>query len=293
MKRYLIIGDNSTVADEPERIRAFRDFLTETLGTDTKVDTVFYDELVFGLVKDSFTIVAPAKDIDLGDYQAIYLRGKRVQEYFIAKFCAVHSIPCINDYSMFYNGNKLAQTVIFYEVGVDFLPTYYAADQDLLIRYAAEHFGYPYILKANKASHGDSNYLIRNEQEAKRAIIQEPMADFIAQQYCENERDYRLLLVGDDALLFERRASTETHLNNTSKGGVAAALPLEELPEEIRSEAKLLAQELGLRIAGFDIIPRLGTNELYFLEINLQPQLRTGALLPAKQALLRTLFESF
>lgn len=292
MKKILIIGDNSKIGEEPARINSFQEYLSSTLGDNCSIDTLFYDDIVFALQKNAFSAVAPAKGIDLSQYQAIYLRGKRADEYFIAKFCAFHSIPCINDYSMFYSGNKLAQTVVFLERGVDFIATYYCADQKMLVEHAAKTLGYPYILKANKASHGDSNYLIKSAADAQGALRDEPDIDFIVQEFCPNECDYRLLLVGEEALLFERRAGADTHLNNTSKGGSAMAIDIDRLPDQTVLEAKQLAKHLGLKIAGFDIIPKLGTPELYFLEINFQPQLRTGALLAEKQALLRSLFAS-
>jgi glutathione synthase/RimK-type ligase-like ATP-grasp enzyme len=293
MKKCLIVGDNSNVTGEPARIEQFREYLLEIVGPAATVDTVFFDDIVFYLAKNVFEATAPRKSLEMQDYDVIYLRGNRMQEYFIAKFCASHGIACINDYSMFYPGTKMAQAVVFFEQGVDFLPTYYARDNELLAKYAAQQEGYPFILKTNKGSHGDSNYLINTEEDWHRALKAEPTVDFIAQQYCKNNRDYRLLLVGNEALLFERRAGPKTHLNNTSKGGAATPLPLDTLPLTLIEQARKLAGALGLLIAGVDIIPRLGTNELYFLEVNLQPQLRTGALLQEKQALLKKFLESF
>lgn len=293
MKKFLVVGDSSFVDSEQDRIAQFRDFLADVVGTEAVVDAVFYDEIVFGLAKGVFTAVVPKNGNDLRDYSAVYVRGKRTQGYFLAKFCAVHGIPCINDYSQYYTPTKFAQTVVFREENVDFLQTYYSENSELLAQYAADQFGYPYILKANKGSHGDSNYLIRSAEDSQKALRDEPTVEFIAQQYCENDRDYRLLLVGEEMLLFERRAGAESHLNNTSKGGVATHVELANLPDRIIDEAKSLASKLGLKITGLDIIPRLGTDELYFLEINSQPQLRTGALLDEKRAMVHELFETF
>ena len=293
MKKILVIGTRHAARDKRPSKNAFQQYLTEAMGTSASVDAVYYDEVVIGIAPGVFTAVAPRKDIDLADYQALALRGRRTDDFFLAKFCAYHGIPCVNDYSNFFQPNKLAQATVFLEAGVPFPATYFSADQSLLITHAADTFGYPYILKANNGTQGDSNYLIRTAAEAKQALDREPDVEFIAQEYCPNDRDYRLLLVGDNMLLFERRGGTDTHLNNTSKGGTATALELTTVPEETLLQAKSLANSLGLKIAGFDIIPKLGTEQLYFLEINYQPQLRTGALVAEKQALVRQLFESF
>ena len=222
MKKILIIGTRRSSRDKQPSKNAFQQYLTEAMGTTADVDVAHYDEIVFGIAPGTFTAVAPRRDIDLSGYQALVLRGRRTDDFFLAKFCAYHNIPCVNDYSSFFQPNKLAQATVFLEAGVPFPTTYFSADQTLLITHAAETFGYPYILKANNGTHGDSNYLIRTAAEAKQALDREPDVEFIAQEYCPNDRDYRLLLVGDNMLLFERRGGADTHLNNTSKGGAAS-----------------------------------------------------------------------
>ena len=271
----------------------FADFLAKTVGDLGTVDSVNIDQVVFEIRKGSFEATVPAGGFDLKSYDAIYVRSLRTLGAYISQFAAYHHIPCINDYSRYYSGTKVAQTLVFLKADVDFIPTYYAVDNQLLATYMADKVGYPYILKADNGSQGRSNYLVHSEAEVTEALRNEPGVDFIAQEYCPNDRDYRLLIVGDSKLVFERRSTNGTHLNNTSMGGTAAVVEHTVLPPLVVSRAHELAQELGLTIAGFDVIPKLGTDEFYFLEVNSQPQLRTGMLLAEKQKLVHDLFASF
>ena len=293
MKKFLIIGDSESLTGEPERIAEFKDYLGQIVEGSGTVATVMFDKIVFELARGRFEATVPGTDVDLKDYDALYVRGNRTLGSIVSRFAKFHNIPCINDYSLYYSGTKIAQTMIFLEEDVDFVPTYYARDKQALKSYMMEKVGCPFIFKTDSGSHGDSNYLIRDEADVDKVLAEEPDVDFLAQDYCPNDRDYRLLMVGDKSLLFERRGQAGSHLNNTSKGGSAALLPNDTLPPEIYIEASRLAKRLGLIIAGFDIVPKLDTDELYFLEINSQPQLRTGTLLEEKKALIHDLFESF
>lgn len=293
MKKFLVVGDRSQAKDGLQRKHAFGEYLRDTVSDFGVVDIVPIDKIVFDIRKGSFEALVPSEGIDLKTYDAIYVRSLRIFGTYVSQFAAFHNIPCINDYSRYYTGSKMAQTLVFLKAGVDFLPTYYAVDNHVLATYAAHKVGYPFILKADNGARGESNYLIKSETELGQTLEAEPDIDFIAQDFCRNDRDYRLLMIGSSRLIFERRGKPDTHLNNTSKGGAVSLVNDDELPPYILTEARTLAEQLGLTIAGFDVIPKLGTNEYYFLEVNSEPQLRTGMLLEEKQRLLRALFSSF
>jgi glutathione synthase/RimK-type ligase-like ATP-grasp enzyme len=89
-----------------------------------------------------------------------------------------------------------------------------------------------------------------------------------------------LIIGNDDPLVIKRTAAEGTHLNNTSQGGSAELMA--ELPEEVISFAKKIASELKMTIAGVDALQNKDTSEYFFLEVNSQPQLVTGAFVPEK-----------
>ncbi len=292
MKRILVVGDSAFTANQTRNKDEFGDFLRKTLDDTAIVDTVSVDKIIFTIRKGEFEAVAYDEEINLRNYDAIYVRSLRRFAYHVSQFAKYHGITCINDYSIYYTGSKSAQAVVFLQAGVDFIPSYYAVNTAVLVQYMASTVGYPYILKANNGAQGNSNYLIRTQEDATKVLREEPNEDFIAQEFCPNDRDYRLLVVGDSTLLFQRQGQANTHLNNTSKGGVASPVSADLIPAHMIDEAKAICLTLGLTVAGFDLIPNIETGSVYFLEINSQPQLRTGALLEEKQKLIRNLFES-
>ena len=268
--------------------------MNETLGHDAEIKATALDKLIFDISTEDFTIYDPETGIHAKWADTIFIRGPKMRlnsslAYYISLYAQDKRKKCVNSYGLYYPGTKFSQAIIFRENGAPFLRTLYSANKQILIRAAEQTLGFPYILKTNVGSHGDSNYLVHTNKEAENILEQEPKVDFLAQVFCPNERDYRLLLVGDEHLLFERRGDSGTHLNNTSKGGQAARTDNALQPEVIEL-ARKVAHALRLQIAGVDIMPNIDTEQLYFLEINSQPQLRSGALLAEKRALLQKYF---
>lgn len=293
MKTFVIIGGRRSSRVARESLELLEATFRSQSNDEVRILSTHIDALLFDLSPTGFGCTDTANDLDLTTVDAILVRGPSIRvigdaAYCVSRFCAAHNIPIINDYSLYYSSNKVSQSVIFFEEGVPFIDTLYQMDSASLTRAAAKKFGYPYILKSSVGSHGDSNYLIKNEAEAQAIIANEPDTAFLAQAFCPNDRDYRLLMVGEESVVIERRG-VSGHLNNTSKGAVAEEIPLSDLPAPILRDAERIRQRLALGIAGIDIVPKLGTNEYYFLEVNSQPQLSTGALLSRKGDLIKQL----
>ncbi|HEY8999637.1 MAG TPA: ATP-grasp domain-containing protein [Candidatus Saccharimonadales bacterium] len=251
----------------------------------------FMDDILYTIGEDTFEAYDTRNDLLLNDVACILLRGHGIvsrtdEAFYLSTFCEQNHISCPTSYAVYYPATKVAQAIIFREVGVPFLRTLYIANPKKLIRYAEERFGYPYILKDGRGERGESNYLIRSLEQAQAALQAEPTIDFIAQEFCPNDRDYRLLVMGDSHLIIERRGPSDSHLNNTSQGGKATLRP-DDLPQSIIDQAHVVMKRLGLLLAGIDVIPHLETGKYYFLEINTQPQVQTGLLLEEKQQLMR------
>lgn len=263
---------------------AFADFIDRLSPDDITVLSTYENKLVYTLQPGRFTCYDTTNKLYLDEVDFVVMRGSYDQLHYVSRFCAYNNVPIMNDYSLYYNGTKVAQTVIFLEEEVPFIPTIFSIDHQLLIDAAEHQFGYPFILKTSKGSHGDSNYLIKNRQKAEQIVAAEPGVPFIAQEYCPNDFDYRFLVAGNQHLVFERRGEGDSHLNNTSKGG-GATVASSDLPQEIITGAHRVAKRLGLNIAGIDVVPNRETGQHYFLEVNSQPQIRTGALLGEKDAL--------
>jgi len=296
--RLFLIGGVENDPDDYQSLEAIKTYLQDTLGRESEVHAVHMDKLVFTVSEQGSSFVDGTTGMGVEEFDAVFIRGPKMRIHsayaqYVSSICSALGKPCVNSYEIYYSGTKFAQVNLFAKLGIPFPKTEYSVNKQLLISRAAETLGYPYILKTNVGSHGDSNYLIKSEQDASEALAAEPNVDFLAQEFCPNDRDYRLLLVGDDQLLFERSGSSDSHINNTSRGGEATHILSDTLPAEIVQKARELAEYLGLHIAGVDIMPHLETGKLYFLEINSQPQLRTGALLDEKQQLIKNFLNTF
>jgi glutathione synthase/RimK-type ligase-like ATP-grasp enzyme len=295
--RLLLVGGVESDTFSAESLRDAKEYLENALSG-SEVHAVYVDKLVFTVGEETSTFIDGISGRSVEEFDTVYIRGPKMRIHsayaqYVSSVCRALNIPCVNSYEAYYSGTKFAQINLFAKLGLPFPKTVYSLEKQLLLKNAAETFGYPYILKTNVGSHGNSNYLIKTEQDALDALANEPDVDFLAQEFCPNDRDYRLLLVGDDQLLFERRGSSDSHINNTSQGGAATKMVAETLPAETVQQARKLAEHLGLHISGADIMPHLETGKFYFLEINSQPQLRTGALLEEKQQLVRDFLLSF
>jgi glutathione synthase/RimK-type ligase-like ATP-grasp enzyme len=287
MKQILVIGGLATDPDDRDEISRFAEGVRSQADQAAEVQYTHLDKLQFVLAPGDYRIFDTQNQRQLTDYQLVILRSKMrthsTLAYCLSKFLTDKGIDHFNDYSSYFNGTKLVQAVLFYDLELPFLKTVYAYDHAALIDAASRELQLPCIFKDAYGAHGNSNYLIRSREEADKVLAAEPDVQFIAQEYCPNDRDYRVLIMGEEQLVFERQGSADTHLNNTSQGASAQLAP-DALPAEILQQATDIADHMQLTIAGIDVMPRLGTNDYYFLETNAQPQLFTGALLPEKAA---------
>lgn len=294
-KKVIIVGGLHVDEEESASLGIFRKYLSETLG-DHEVDSVYIDQLSFIIANSGVDIYDNVSGKSLKEYDVVYIRGPKMRlrsthAYYVSRFCELNGIHCVNDYSMYYPGTKIAQAMLFYEEKAPILKTIYSIDRSSILDRAESDLGYPMILKSSGGSHGDSNYLVNNREEALAVFEDEPDVDFIAQEFCKNDRDYRVLITKNDTLIFARRGREDTHLNNTSKGGAAELASANEVPREIIDLSLRITQRLKLMVAGIDVMPRYDTNDFYFLEVNSQPQLSTGAFLDEKRELMRNLFK--
>jgi glutathione synthase/RimK-type ligase-like ATP-grasp enzyme len=137
----------------------------------------------------------------------------------------------------------------------------------------------PFIFKAIDAKGGGANYLIHSQMEYDKALEENQGQEFVSQKFIPNESDLRILVLGDaiELIIKRQRQDDSTHLNNTSQGGGATLLPLEELDENSQIIARKAAKLLHREIAGVDLMFATDTGKPYILEVNASPQVASGA----------------
>jgi len=142
---------------------------------------------------------------------------------------------------------------------------------------------YPIIVKAARGSRGANNFLVRSEAELQNVYNNDPERTFVIQRFIPNEGDYRLLVMGDTVrLAIHRRSQTDSHVNNTSQGGAATLVGVDELNPDMLIDAVKIATLLRRPVTGIDMIVHKDTNEYFLLEANNMPQLSTGSMVQEK-----------
>lgn len=252
-----------------------------------------YEDLLFTYDGKIIRIIDTVSGTDVADYDAIFLIGwfktKSLDDTAraVAHYARAHNIPCKNTEA--YDGRsftKLSQCVIAALNGISVTPFVFSLDQKLVLD-AAKNMpvGSPYIAKAIAASRGQDNYLITDHAQLEAAIaeVTEKPRYFILQTYVPNDGDYRILVMGGSvALVIHRKSQGESHLNNTSQGGMATLIDTTQLPGKVLDDATRMANLLKREITGVDMIMHNDTGEYYFLEANNMPQLATGSFVQEK-----------
>lgn len=279
-KKILVLGGLTSDEGESEILDNYSSFFSWGIK-DVEATYAHFDQLSFVFSKERFEIYDHFNERGLEDYDLIIFRGKiRASSelaYCVSRYCDIKGIAYFNDYKLYRSPTKILQTLTFYELNTHFIKTLYSSSSEILKEIIKKELDLPFILKDTVGSHGNDNYLVRSYEELDEILAKSPDIKFIAQSFFPNKCDYRMLCIGDRTLVIRRSAVGESHLNNTSQGGVAEIVEDGYLPEHTFIEAHRIASELGMGIAGVDLLYDEDTGAYGFLEVNAQPQLATGA----------------
>jgi RimK family alpha-L-glutamate ligase len=133
-----------------------------------------------------------------------------------------------------------------------------------------EQLRYPCILKGVHGARGEHTYLIQNAEQLHRRLWRYPYGELMLQEYLPAEEDYRVLVVGYQALpvMVSRRPPHGDFRTNHSLGGKFAPHMLDEFPG-FQSLSEQAARALRREIAAVDI--RMKGGQPMILEVNRQP----------------------
>lgn len=166
---------------------------------------------------------------------------------------------------------------------------------ELSYDYLVQQLGEPFVLKDICGRKGQNNYFIKDHKLFAKVAKQSKKRGelYIAQTYIENDCDYRVLILGGHIALVMRRArrNLKSHLNNTSKGGMATLVAASTLPQNMQSACVIAAKLMERQVAGVDIVQDKTSGVWYCLEVNAGPQLATGGFTIEKQAALAAYLE--
>ena len=237
--------------------------------------------------------VFDGQDQDISVYDGIFFIGwfkdKMLEDVALAitMYAREHDVPFLNaEAGLNRSCSKLSQCVAAVLHGVQTMPFVFAQDADrLLVGVDRLKLEYPIIVKAVRSDRGKNNYLVTSLEELEGVLAEQPDTAFIAQKFIPNDGDYRIIVMGDRVrFIMHRVSSSDSHLNNTSQGGIATQLAIDALPPVVIEQSITIAKALHRDIGGVDMIIDKNTGKHYFLEANIMPQLSTGSLVEAKMA---------
>ncbi len=133
---------------------------------------------------------------------------------------------------------------------------------------------YPFVLKGATGGEGRQTYLIRNEQDLKKALDVlkhlewQGMPGFVIQEYISGlKRDLRVVVVGQTIKSYWRINPNGFH-KNLAMGGEVDTASDPELRTLGMEMVKDLCLKTGINLAGFDLVFPEGGGGPLFLEIN-------------------------
>lgn len=290
--QVLILGSQETLADDPAYYDKYVEFTRAALcGNDgSTVEQAMFEDLHITLGEGVFTVHCLGTGRDLADYDVILVRGRAFRRYMdmlkaLSIYAKEHGVRLVNNYATYRSGSKLDQMAVFYAEHAPIPRTVVVTQRLLDTDQELPGLTFPCIMKSTFGAHGKDNHVVRNWNEVRAVQAANLELRFLLQRFIPNDGDFRLLIVGGEMAAIRRRAQSGSHLNNTSQGGTAELVSLEELPDRIKADAKRLMQRLDLTTAGADVLQDSTTGDYFFLEINSQPQLVTGAFLDTKLAM--------
>jgi glutathione synthase/RimK-type ligase-like ATP-grasp enzyme len=274
-----------------------RKFVDRLNAQNEKVACEFssYDDIMITIVDKQLSCVNLATNKAVTDYDLIYFKT-----YFkaaemaaaIAEIAQANDVPFIDkEVLSYYAQTKLTQYVKLARADIAVPDSVIIPNKHLKQHYQTlvTTLGNRFVMKDVAGEKGESNYLVQSEAEfldvCNEALAQDAL--YVAQQYIENDGDYRVLIFNQDIELIIQRKKTDeaTHLNNTSKGGSAMLVDKAAIGSEPLAMAVKAATTTNRQVAGVDLIHDNVHGGWYILEVNNSPQIASGAYINEKAAL--------
>jgi ribosomal protein S6--L-glutamate ligase len=208
------------------------------------------------------------KDIDLTEYDAVYIRTDDRDMMF-----AEHLAEVLNEEGVItqaendtyaYESNKFYSMKVLAENGINVPNSVYTLSPDVAVE-AAKELGYPVIMKTVKGVGGEG--VMRASSESELKPVMDTMKSF-EQEICLQEfkehggTDTRVIVIGDEIMAYSR-SSDDDWRSNISGGGERVEA---QLSREMKEAARKAAGVTGFDICGCDVIENGG--EPFILEIN-------------------------
>ncbi|HSD55934.1 MAG TPA: hypothetical protein VLA92_02160 [Candidatus Saccharimonadales bacterium] len=272
--------------------------LLNQAGKDLDTTWAYLDDLIYAVDNDQVSVYDYRNERSIDEYDVVYFRYWGEQQGHaigVARICKLLGVPFIDDEVLRRGSqNKITQYVNLYEAKVPIPKTLIAGGDLLLETHQRYGFDFPFIMKDKGGTRGQSNYLVRSQQEMQQIVADNPEVTFILQEFIENKGDYRVIVAGGEVKLIIHRLAVEgSHLNNTSQGGSAVIVPNDALPADVLDDCVRASRFFGRNFAGVDIVKSESNNMYYCFEVNRAPQIEHASFEAEKAVILAEYLASF
>jgi len=294
MKKVLLIA-RARSNESKQKAENFANRIRMHVGDEVTIETSEISELFFALDESDMDIYHPQKGFHIRDFDLVILRhvGKMAEEaHAITLYCDYYGIKYTDSYlNRPLIDNKMSTAFMLWTQGTRYLPkTFYGPTNELVHRFA--ELGSKAVLKANISSKGKLNFVVKTEDDIRRLVNTHPESRFLLQEFIASNSDLRVLVFHyKPVLVIKRTGDGTSHLNNTSQGGNAEIIPLDQLSQAIIETSVAAARTTQLEVAGVDIIIDSVTGKFYILEVNNAPQISSGSFLEEKSMLYAKMIE--
>ena len=284
--KTLIIGGNTS---------KYKEIADKLSDKDTVVSACSYQDLAFFIDGDNTFVKIYTTGEDIREFSKIIVLATspaHLQNYIfsaLACYCRKHNIIMLDDSFSNIDG-KLYALWRFWEKDIPVAKTIFGPENFMVEQLSA--ISTPAILKSVQGTKGKDSYLIHSEKGLRQIIEQNESIHFVLQNFIKNDGDWRIILVNfEPKLAIYRTSHGKDFRNNTSVGGDATLVPLDQVDPKVLQITVKAAKALDIKIAGADILPDKNGNYTV-LEVNRTPQLVTGAFTEAKIEVLKDLIHS-
>ena len=249
------------------------------LGDNVEIKTAEIGELLFEVSSNHAKITHPAQNIDIKDFDLVIVRhigALDAEAHAVAVYCRKHDIKFIDSYLDRIIDDKMSAAFEHWTVGAPLPRTFYGPTDEMIK--CLPELGNKAIFKDNRGNKGKLNFVVSTSDEMRQISNDNPDIRFQLQEYIPNDCDYRILVFNYKPVLVIRRiAKSGSHLNNTSQGGIAEIVPLEEMDKDILDIAIKVSRVERLEVSGVDVVVDKDSGKFYILEVNHAPMISSGS----------------
>lgn len=222
------------------------------------LEVVYYEDFGIRLAGNKVKFEYKKNEIELDDYDFAFFRPaiisekinlKDLKKMLIEEMVKL-GVRVVNGKSFIEHLTlgKLEQQKIFGENEIAFVESWYGLGEFERLKES----DYPVVIKVLHGSQGIGVYLAKNKEDVDKIVGRHGAHRLMIQRFLPGARDYRVLVVGGEAVgVMERSAGDTGFLTNISAGGSGRGV---ELSDDLKKIAERVAEVFGLDYCGVDIM---------------------------------------